>query len=292
MSWRTLLSICAGVLLLLPFVLLGLLLQPESTPKDLTGARISPILDTEQRARLMTYKRPCESSAECDPPLGCLYASRYKHAYCTDSECTTDMQCPEGQACLKHATQEDGPLVRICTPTGVRQEGENCIPLPVDQKSACAPGLLCAGKENWCARPCQLGAPAGCPEGFFCADTTPEPSCLPTCERRGCPVGEQCVQFEERASKCAHLYGPQCHQSLCPENQQCRVFLHPSHTGKAWSWCSERCGKDFPPCSTGTVCDGWRCVPACDPQGPTVCAEGFRCQQPLPGEPYGCQPDW
>lgn len=291
-SWRSVLAMGVGLLLPVPLVLLGTLLQPESRSQELTGARISPILGVEQSARLMTYKRVCKFSAECEPPLGCLYASRYKHAYCTDSECTMDTQCPVGQVCRTHATEGNGLRVRICTPIGARQEGENCTSLPADPKSACAAGLLCAGQDGWCARPCKLEEPKGCPEGFFCADTTPEPACLPTCEQGGCPADEQCVHFEERSSKCAHLYGPPCHQSPCPEGQQCRVFLHPEHPGEAWSWCTDRCGEDFPPCNAGTVCDGWRCVPACDPQGSPVCAEGFRCQQSLPGKPFACQPDW
>jgi len=292
-NWRMLLSVCAGVLLVLPLVLLlGTLLRPELGIDAQPGARISPTLDLEQRMRLMTYGRPCRSSAECDPPLGCLHQSRYRQAFCTDSQCTTDSQCPEGQFCRKLVTEEHGPLVRFCVPLGVRQEGENCSPVPDDQKSACMAGLLCAGIDGWCARPCHLGVEAVCPPGFFCADTTPEPMCLPTCEKRGCPAGQQCIRYEEGTSQCAHVYGANCLQTPCPEGQWCHVLPHPKHPGKAWHWCVEPCGKDSSPCSSGKVCDGWKCIPACDPQGPTVCAEGFRCRQPWPDEPFGCHPDW
>ena len=293
MKWRTLLSIFAGVLLLLPLVLLlWKLLQPEVGTEAPPGVRISPLLDSEQRMRLITYGRPCDSSAGCDPPLGCLYQYRYGQAFCTDSQCTTDAQCPEGQACRKLSTKENGPLVRFCIPLGVRQEGENCVEVPEDQEGACAPGLLCGGMTGWCARPCHLGAAADCPEGFFCADTTPEPVCLPTCEKRGCPAGQQCIRFSEGSSQCAQAYGTNCQQSPCPKDQRCHLLPHPKHPGKAWLWCIERCGKDAPPCSAGKVCDGWKCIPACDPQGPAVCAEGFRCQQRWPDEPFACHPDW
>jgi hypothetical protein len=292
-NWRRLLSACAGVLLALPLVLLlGALLQPEIGPETPTGRRISPMLDIEQRARLMTYGRNCESSAECDPPLGCLYAFRYGHAYCTDSQCTTDVQCPEGQVCREIATKGQGPLVRMCIPVGVRQEGENCFRVPADQKSACAAGLVCGGSDGWCARPCHLGAPAECPEGFFCADTTPQPACLPTCERQGCPAGEQCIRFREGSSMCAYVYGTNCQQSPCSEGQLCTLRTDPPQPGKAWLRCVPECGKDHPPCAAGMVCDDYQCVPACDPQGPTVCAEGFRCRQTWPDLPFGCHPDW
>jgi Cys-rich repeat protein len=293
LKWRTFISICAGLLLPLPLLLLlSLLLQPERKPVEPAGQHISPMLDIEQRTRLMTYGRSCQSSAECDPPLGCLYAFRYGRSYCTDSQCTTDAQCPEGQVCRKLATKEQGPLVRICIPVGVRQEGENCVEVPEDQRSACAPGLLCVGKNGWCARPCHLGAPAQCPEGFFCADTTPEPACLPTCEKRGCPEGQQCLQFREGSSQCMQVYGDNCQQRPCPGGARCHMLPDPPYPGKAWLWCVELCGKDSPPCSAGKVCDGWKCIPACDPQGPAVCGEGFRCRQQEPDSLFGCRPDW
>jgi Cys-rich repeat protein len=293
MSWRTLFILCAGVLLPLPLVLLlGILLQPERGPVEPAGVRISPMLDIEQRTRLMTYGRPCESSAECDPPLGCLDEFRYRRSYCTDSQCTTDAQCPEGQVCRKLATEDNGPLVRICDPVGVRQEGEHCFSVPADQKSACAAGLLCAGRDGWCARPCHLGAQAECPEGFFCADTAPEPACLPTCEKRECPGGEQCIQFVEGSSQCAYVYGTNCQQSPCAEGQLCTLRSDPPQPGKAWLRCVPECGKNLPACPAGLVCDSYQCIPACDPQGPPVCAEGFRCQQPWPDQAFGCRPDY
>lgn len=93
MNSRTLLSVCAGVLLPLPLLLLlGPLLRPESGPAEPAGERISPMLDSEQRERLLTYKRPCESGAECDPPLACLYQNRYRHAF--------------ARRCLIHGTPE------------------------------------------------------------------------------------------------------------------------------------------------------------------------------------------
>ena len=292
MNWRTILSICAGMLLPLPLLLLGTLLHPKLEAAAPTGVRISPVLDAEVRDRLLTYKRSCRSSAECDPPLGCLYASRYRHAYCTDSQCTTDAQCPEGQLCLKLATKGNGPLVRVCVPVGVRQEGETCDSVPADQQSACADGLVCAGRDGWCARSCHLETTAECPEGFFCADTTPEPACLPTCEKRGCPAGQQCIRFLEGASQCVHVYGPNCQQSPCPEGRQCQAMPDPAHPGKAWLWCVQLCGTDHPPCPTGKVCSEYECVPECDPEVPAACAEGYRCRKPWPESPFGCHPDW
>jgi hypothetical protein len=293
MTWRRLVRACLGVLLPLPLVLLSWgLLKPEALTETPGGKRISPMLAFEQRERLTTYRHECSSPAECEPPLTCLYESRYRQSYCTDSQCMTDTQCPEGHLCRPLATKEKGLQVRICVPLGVRQEGESCAPSPQDQDHACAAGLVCGGQDTyWCGRPCRLEAgPEACPAGFFCADTEPEPVCQPTCEGRACPEGQQCIRFEQGTSVCATAYGPQCQQSPCPEGRLCRVLTYPPQVGKAWLECIERCGEGPAPCSPGKVCDAWQCLPACDPRGPAVCAEGFRCQQPWPDSAWACHP--
>lgn len=218
--------------------------------------------------------------------------ARRGESYCTDSQCRTDLECPEGHLCQNLPTSGDGPLVRLCVPVGVRAEGDSCIKLPDDKGAACGPGLLCGGNEGWCARPCQLDDAASCPDGFFCADVAPEPVCLPTCEARGCPEGQHCIRFGEGASTCAQVYGPQCQQSPCPEGRKCQWIAEPRRPGKVWMECVERCGEGHPPCSEGLVCDGWQCMPPCDPQGPSTCAEGYRCKQRQPDSPWVCEPDW
>ncbi len=294
-NWRTVMVGCAGVLIMMPLVLLlwGLL-RPELPAELPTGVRISPMLDTEQRMRLMTYRRECGSGGECESPQGCLFEARYNQAYCTDSQCMTDTQCPEDQVCRTLATKERGLLVRVCVPVGVRQEGENCDPGPQDKRHACAAGLVCGGHNyHWCGRPCRLGTQeAECHEGFFCADTGSVPVCLPTCERQGCPEGQHCVRFEEGASVCMQVYGQNCQQSPCPEDRKCSVLTQPSHPGKAWMECLERCGEGSSPCGAGKVCDVWQCLPSCDPQGPDRCGEGYRCRRSWPDTPFACRPDW
>lgn len=293
-NWRKGVAVFAGVLLPLPLlVLLWGLLRQEVPAEILPGVRVSPMLTHDQRMRLTTYLRECGSGTPCERPLGCLYASRYRQAYCTDSQCMTDTQCEEDEVCRPLATEDHGLLVRICVPIGVRQEGENCDPSPKDKGHSCSAGLVCAGHDyNWCGRQCHPGAQAECPEGFFCADIEPEPTCLPTCEKQGCPEGQQCVRFEEGASVCSHVYGPNCQQTPCPEGRSCRVLTQAEHPGKAWMECIERCGKELPPCGAGKVCDVWQCLPDCDPQGLAVCGDGFRCRQSWPDSPMACRPDW
>jgi Cys-rich repeat protein len=292
-SGRTAVAASAAVVMALPLVgLVWMLLRPMPPPETPAALRGSPMLNPEQRLRLTTYRRECSSGAECEPPLGCLFEVRYRQAYCTDSQCAADAQCPEGQVCRALATKDDGPRVRICVPLGERREGEGCDAAPKDQQRACAAGLVCGGRDDtWCARPCRLDArEAACPEGFFCTDTAPEPVCLPTCEGKRCPTGQQCVHFEGGASSCAQVYGANCQESSCPGDRKCQVLTSPPHPGKAWMGCIERCGKGLPACGPGNVCDVWRCLPDCDPREPDVCGEGYRCSQRWPDTPFACRP--
>jgi hypothetical protein len=292
-GWRKVVALCAGVLLPLPLVLLlwGLL-RPEVPEDSPGGVRMSPMLTGEQRMRLMTYGRHCGPGAECEPPLGCLFEVRYLRSYCTDSQCEKDEQCSEGQVCRSIATWGGGPQVRVCVPVGPRQEGEGCVEIPRDKENACVAGLLCGGQDGWCARPCRPGDTNGCPEGFFCADTIPQPVCLPTCETQGCPPGQQCIPFKEGSSTCAQVYGPNCLQTPCPVGSRCVVRTEPPHPGKVWMACVARCGEGHPPCQAGWVCDGWDCVQPCDPQGPEVCGEGYSCHRLEERMPFACLPDF
>jgi hypothetical protein len=292
MNWRVMLAVLAGLLLILPLMaLLSALMKPAAPEVGPRGRPLSPLLDTESRTQLITYRRDCTLSSDCEPPLGCLTDARLRAHYCTDSQCLTDAQCPSGHACRRLATTGDGPLVRFCVPIGRRKEGERCIKVPDDQDSACAAELMCGGQLGWCARPCHENA-AACPQGFFCADTEPEPVCLPTCEVQGCPVGQQCIHHEEGASACAQVYGLQCQQSPCPAGRKCEVRHATAHPGKVWMECVERCGEEFPSCAAGMICDGWQCQRSCSPQEQNPCSEGYRCGQRRPGEPHTCQPDW
>jgi hypothetical protein len=289
--WRAALAILAGLLLPVPLVLLALgVMFPKPWSPESDGARVSPVLNVEERTRRVTYRRECQDSSECEKPLGCVSDGRVWADYCTDSQCMTDAQCSEGFVCRSVATAGAGPLVRFCITEGLRQEGERCDPLPSDKDEACAPGLLCGGREGWCGRPCQRDS-AGCPEGFFCADVAPQPLCLPTCVSRGCPEGQRCVGFEEGASACAEVLGPDCQQSPCAGGSECRV-LSATHPGKVWMECVQPCGEGRPECPAGNICYLWRCQPSCDPQKPGTCGEGFRCERAKPESPPVCWPDW
>ncbi|NVJ23322.1 hypothetical protein HUW62_19035 [Myxococcus sp. AM011] len=292
MNVRTMLG--AGIALLIPLPLVlttSSLLQPD-LPEYVRGRRVSPVFTPEERSRFQTYHRNCGAKVGCDPPLGCLFDERARAIYCTDSQCFTDAQCPDGQTCRLLATARQDPVVRYCVPVGIRKEGERCVDISESQEGACGPGLYCSREGSFCGRPCSLDDASTCPPHFFCVDDYPEPLCLPTCEKSGCPEGQHCIRHEGGASACARVFGPQCQQTPCPSGQTCE-FMHASRLpDRIWSECELRCGKDFHPCPDGRVCDGWACEQPCDPKGPNTCDEGYRCFQRRPSSPWVCHPDW
>lgn len=290
-NWRLLPAVLAALLLPVPLMwVIGSGLLPQPSVQTLGGRPISPVLAFEERQRLQTYHRECLHKDDCEPPLGCLLDPRAGWFYCADSQCITDMQCPEGFTCQALPTNEGGPLVRYCIPQGVRKEGEPCVSVPAEPTQACAPGLLCG--KGWCGRPCQKEDPSSCPEGFFCGDTIPGPACLPTCEGSTCPEGSRCILDDRTgASSCAVVYGQDCQRTPCSEGQKCMAVFGSSKAGHVWMECFPQCNKGLPPCPEGFVCAGRTCRKACDPKGPNVCEPGFTCQRRVPQQPWMCQED-
>lgn len=287
---RVFLATLAGLLLPLPLMLMlaGLMIQPSQVQPS-GRARISPVLTIEQRQLLQTYHRDCTQRSDCEPPLGCLSDIRVAKHYCADSECVTDMQCPDGFACRPLPTVGGGPLVRYCIPPGVRKEGERCLSIPSTQDEACEPGLLCSA--GWCGRPCQTDTPTSCPEGFFCSDTIPQPACRPTCEGRTCPEGQQCIQDKEGASACVVVHGPNCQSTPCSDGRKCMALFGSRNVGHVWMECFPECGADRPACPEGLTCYRTRCLKPCEPEGPDVCEPGYRCQRLNDKQPWLCRPD-
>jgi len=292
-NWRIPLGVSLGGLLVAPLAWLAwFILQPPSKLARPDESKLSPVLTAEERKSLRTYQRRCMTGADCEPPLGCFRDFRSLYNYCTDSACRTDEECSEGQAC-RILTTFQGPWVKKCVLLGFREEGEGCYGFPAEQDAACRPALLCAG-EGWCSRPCLKDEPTSCPEGFFCAELEPAPACLPTCEARGCPQGQECVRSaKDGASVCAVVHGHNCQRTPCPSGASCEDSLVPSRPGEAWVSCVQQCGKpEAPPCPPGHVCYFDDCERTCSPERPGACGEGFHCVK-MPREgPWLCQPEW
>ncbi len=292
MNWRTVVGACVAVLFPLPMVMLlvGVLRHGLPEQQVVNGHRVAPVLDSEVRSRLQSFHRDCQRDSDCEFPLGCLLDARAGANYCTDSQCLTDVQCQDGQACRLLTTFGKGPLVRRCVPLGVRGEGEKCVRIAKQLDNACGPGLVCSEQALFCARPCSKEDTMSCPEGFFCADTVLEPLCLPTCEKTECLEGQSCIQFERGASACAKVYGVNCQQAPCPDNQECQLESRTGRTTTVWMRCRQSCREAPSSCPPGLICNGWSCHPPCDPDGPKTCADGYTCQKERPTRPWVCLP--
>jgi hypothetical protein len=288
------LAVWMAVLLPLPLVVSFLLPRFMNAP---TQPGLSPVFPIEVRRQLLTYHRACQTSADCEAPMGCLAHWRLKAPLCTSSECTTDLDCKEGYACQVLETEGTGPRVRVCLTQGRRKEGEPCSSAPYGQQDACEPGLRCL--EGWCGRPCSKEEPTSCPEGFFCADNPVAPACLPTCLGRRCPEGQQCVQFDTRVpqphtvSACSVVHGTHCQESPCPEGQRCFHQEEPSdRPGEVWMSCVQDCDSGKPACPEGTACDVFFCRELCDPDVADSCGPHRVCARRAPDLPWMCRPDY
>jgi hypothetical protein len=279
-------------LLLLPMALiLRLLTTPLSSALPSPGRHVSPVLDAEARARLRTYHRKCKQSADCEPPLGCVVDGRIGQIYCADSQCNTDLDCPEGLVCRNSSTTGKGPRVRLCIPLGPRPLGARCNDTPASSQTACGPSLQCSGRHGWCGTPCRPEVQGDCPSGFFCDGEATEPLCVPTCEAQGCPVGQQCIRYERGASACATVYGRNCQHDACPAHQQCRTLDDTGPIGKIWMDCITECRPGHEACPDGLTCSIVVCRRPCNPQESNTCGADFRCGQSSSNSPF-CEPAW
>jgi hypothetical protein len=295
MKWRMLLALLSGLLLVLPLAWLSFTVlfgsgTNTSTPQ---GKTLVPMLSPEERQRLLTYERDCETDADCEPPLRCFFSTRSMSRYCTDSRCVTDLQCKEGFVCRTQTTTRGEAPLRVCSLVGSRKEGEECLEHASSADYACEKDLLCQGR---CGRPCQMEEPSSCPEGFFCHGGTDGPSCLPTCEGRTCPEGQRCVVLDRprlqdrHVSLCARMYGQDSGQNPCPQGQRCVQRDYPEHPGSVWMECISPCGGGAPPCPEGTVCAMSQCLESCTPEDPSTCTPGFVCHRKTDQEPWRCVP--
>jgi hypothetical protein len=268
------LAVLMGLLALPLALIVGLALRP-SLPD---AQKALPLVPATQARTMMSYRSPCLRPEECEPPLGCFEVGDTGRGYCVNTECEADSHCEEGESCRTLRTMGGGPPVRRCEAReGVRQAGEACAPFLTYANYRCAQGLLC--NRGWCGQPCRLEESSDCPEGFFCQQGLEGPSCVPTCQDRGCTEGLQCAREGGGISVCAQLRGSECPEGSCPEGSRCTFTnLSAVDAGLALRLeCIASCGEGQPACPSGRVCVASRCLRTCDPQGPNTCHPEERC---------------
>jgi hypothetical protein len=295
MRWRTPLAILLGLLLLLPlawsiYVAMFGHVAMLGGSHPTSEVKVAPMLSAEARRRLMTYERPCGGSKQCEPPLGCFFNTRSRWVYCTDSRCMTDQQCSDDMACRTFKTLGQGPAIRHCTLVGTQKEGDTCYDMSDSRDEACERDLVCQG--NRCGRPCRMGEPGSCPKGFLCREGINGPSCLPTCEGRACPEGQDCIRLDEGVSVCAEVYGQNCQRTPCPGGQECFLDNPVSHPREVWGTCLLYCDEKSPSsCPEGFVCQIGACRKSCDPAVPNACGPHYTCYRYSEKYAWTCDPD-
>ena len=287
--WHTLLALLGALVLLTPMAAVWTMVRRGTSMQRLApeGVRLVPVLSDEERRQRATWHHPCREDAECEAPLVCFFNSRSSERYCSDSTCLTDAQCPGGFACRTVPAARQNTSVQVCTQVGVRKEGEECVLMPSTPNAGCEWGLLCSGR---CGRPCQRDVPASCPQGFFCADGLQGPSCLPTCEGRACPEGQQCVSLGKGASLCAYIHGEDCQRQSCADGQRCVARTRLGVQEHVWMECVQPCGDERAPCPEGFRCLRQECRQRCDPDASDTCGPWHRCRSLFQHEPPACLP--
>lgn len=234
---RTILGLIAALLLVLPLVLLLGFFWRWMGPVQASSSeeqRHVPVLVGRDRRAIPTIGRTCQSPKDCDPPSACVRYFSEIDKRCVVSHCETDAPCPKDYVCRTRKVPDENALIRQCVFVGTQQEGQPCFISGFTPEEACAPGLYCDGYH--CGRPCELDAPAACPEGFVCRAGLDTPFCQPSCRDGDCAEGQECVVNSTGAASCMRVNGADCQRSPCPEGQRCHV----SYTPGAREWTVNR----------------------------------------------------
>lgn len=254
-----------------------------------SGPRLVPYLqDGDLRARMTTYGRPCKSGSECESPLACLLDLRHGESYCTASNCLSDAQCRDDFACRPMLSRDDTALLYLCTPVGVRKQGEPCRGMPDSKEKACERGLRC-NSYGRCGSPCEPKEPQSCPEGFVCKEDPEGATCLPSCNARQCPEGQHCIQLQPPMSLCARVEGMNCNQTPCPSGQRCRIGFRTTEPDVVDMGCETVCTPGGNECPEGMYCLISTCFRTCDPRVPDSCGPGGECAQFFTDAPWLCR---
>lgn len=237
----------------------------------------------------------CQTDADCPAGQACTVDFHKGRFECVASECEDDQGCFPGTVCRNIALLEGASPVRRCILTGDRSEGELCNSIPASTREACREGLLCVGER--CGRPCKLGAPGACSEGWTCRASRNGAACVPDCRVGGCSQGTSCIALgEDGPHECVRLVVDACDDRRpCPDGQHCLVNRQGERAGR---FCAAACQPWRPDsCPQGYVCGRGgptksSCYLACNPQDLTTCPAGWLCKTVSEDlQTWGCRPD-
>jgi len=220
----------------------------------------------------------CRMDSDCPAGQGCVANRETRRMECLSSDCEEDAHCFPGFTCRAANTGESGPIIRRCTPEGVRSEGERCDSGYISRNGSCREGLRCIGEV--CTRPCRLEDPTSCPMGHTCEEGMDGPGCVADCRQLGCPNGQRCKHIKDSRYQCLEAVIGTCPETPCAEGELCVKRLP---RGRGAFWCARACNPIFADsCPSGYVCGmasptTSACFRACDPHDFRSCDEGWTC---------------
>ncbi len=220
----------------------------------------------------------CRMDSDCPAGQGCVANRETRRMECLSSDCEEDAHCFPGFACRAANRGDSGPIIRRCTPEGVRGEGETCDPGYISRGGACREGLRCVSAV--CTVPCRRNDPTSCPDGYTCREGVDGPGCVPDCRQLGCPNGQRCKHIRDSNHQCLVSVVGTCPETPCAEGELCVKRLP---RGRGAFWCARACNPIFPDsCPSGYVCGmasptTSACFRACDPHDVSSCDEGWTC---------------
>ena len=115
--------------------------------------------------------------------------------------------------------------------------------------------------------------PSSCPEGFFCADTTPGPACRPTCEGRDCPEGQQCIRDRKGASGLCRRATARTVRTTLPLRRKVSGYFRLRRLGRCGCDASLSVARDFLPARRGSSATGPPAATPVSPTGPTSASQ-------------------
>lgn len=267
-------------------------LSPSALEKDSDGLPASAMHCGFEGGLMRCGK--CRTDSDCPAGQGCVINREARRFECMDSECEEDIHCFPGFVCRAVTTGAGGPVIRRCTPEGLRREGEPCSSGYVSRESACREGLRCIHMR--CAAPCRLEDPASCPSGYTCTDHDDGPGCVPDCRQLGCPGEQRCIHVRDSRYQCLERVVGTCHETPCAEGERCVTWMS---RNRGAFWCARDCTPLLPEsCPADHVCGRASpttsaCFRQCDPRERDACGEGWHCTTVSEDLTlWGCSPDY
>lgn len=202
----------------------------------------------------------CAQTKDCQDGLLCEEGS------CAYARCTTALN-PEAY-CAQRLNLAINRI--ICDPQGQCRERMGSLDDPCEQDSGCDFGLICESQR--CVEVCLSNA--SCFEEMTaCLARDSDP------EVRFCRAADlSCAPGTDYASRCAQTLGVKPQAITC-EQGQCVV------AGLARDQACDQDGE----CARSLICEGGRCTPSCEPEGPEPCPEPQRCLARQEQDGWYCQ---